>query len=444
MNGTNLFQESIIRDMSEGVLTIAFDGVIGYVNPAAEEILNMRADMLVGKRFALCFFEYAENDRFTQAVLDAVYDRDSAHRSIVPYFDGNITRQLQVTSSFLMNGSEKAGLIVVFNDISELSELRDAVKAMERIRTLNSRLDKRYRLLSETFGRFLSDDIVRELLETPDGLALGGRKRKITIMMSDLRGFTAMSERMEPGKLLSMLNHYLGEMTEIIQKHGGTIIEFIGDGIMAIFGAPAYFDDHAEKAVAAGVEMQSRMVEVNRWNEENGCPALEMGIGINTGDVIVGNIGSEKRTKYGVVGSQVNLTGRIESYTVGGQVLISPTTRSLIKAPMEIGSELEVSPKGVNEKIVLSQVVGLGAPYHVHASVHSSAPNALARPIDVKFSVIDGKHCSDADAKGVFTAVSDSQAVLFTNSALRPLDTSKSPSAEMCLQKCFANLRAAG
>lgn len=141
MNGTNLFQESIIRDMSEGVLTIAFDGVIGYVNPAAEEILNMRADMLVGKRFALCFFEYAENDRFTQAVLDAVYDRDSAHRSIVPYFDGNITRQLQVTSSFLMNGSEKAGLIVVFNDISELSELRDAVKAMERIRTLNSRLD---------------------------------------------------------------------------------------------------------------------------------------------------------------------------------------------------------------------------------------------------------------------------------------------------------------
>ena len=130
------------------------------------------------------------------------------------------------------------GLTLVLGDLSELLELQDAVKAMEHIDVLNQQLEVRNELLSKTFGMFFSDDIVNELLNKPDGLSPGGKKRNVTIMMSDLRGFTAISERMDPEELITMLNHYLGEMTEIIQKRNGTIIEFMGDGIFAIFGAP--------------------------------------------------------------------------------------------------------------------------------------------------------------------------------------------------------------
>ena len=419
--------------MSEGVMTISFDGVIGHINPAAEAILSKTAQELEGKRFAGCFFEFPENDGFNQAILDAVYDAGNTHKNIVSYFTGSETRQLQITTSCLRDESGRAGVIAVLNDISELSELRDAVVAMKRIQTLNEQLKLRNQLLNETFGRFLSDEIVHQLLETPDGLALGGKKRELTIMMSDLRGFTAMSERMQPDKLLSMLNHYLGEMTQVIQKHGGTIIEFIGDGIMAIFGAPVFSEKHAANAVAAAVEMQARMEQVNLWNRERGFPRLEMGVGLNTGEVIVGNIGSEKRTKYGVVGSHVNLCGRIESYTVGGQVLISPKTRALVGSRLDIVQEIEIFPKGVQEALVISQVAGIGEPYNLSCTLEPDLPEPLLQPVKLRFSLIVSKHGSSSGHEGVITALSETGAVMETQVSLKAFDNIKlETGGELC------------
>ena len=415
---TEFVRESIIRDMSEGVMTIGMDGVIGSVNPAAAQILDRTPEELLGRRFARCFFEYPENDAFNQAILDAIYDANVSHKNVVPYFTGRETRQLHVTTSYLRSSEERLGVIAVLSDISELAELRDAVKAMGRIKALNGRLELRNRLLSETFGRFLSDEIVRQLLETPDGLALGGKKRPLTILMSDLRGFTAMSERMEAHSLISMLNHYLGEMTEIIERRNGTIIEFIGDGIMAIFGAPLPSDCHAADAVAAAIEMQAQMEQVNRWNGERGFPALEMGVGINTGEVIVGNIGSEKRTKYGVVGSHVNLCGRIESYTVGGQVLISPETRTQIREPLEVAQEQSVRPKGVKAPLVLSHITGIGGNYGVNYNWLEERPVPLKTPVPVSFVAIHEKHMDELPSAGRFTALGRSGGVLDTQAPL--------------------------
>ena len=417
-----LIRESIMRDMSEGVMTIRFDGTITYLNRAALRILSRREDELLGENFALCFFDSAANDAFTQTILDAVYDRRHSHEAIAPYFTGEATKQLRVVTSFLTDRGENIGVIVVLSDMTELTELRDAVKAMERIRALNEQLELRNKLLGETFGRFLSDEIVRQLLETPDGLALGGKKRTLTILMSDLRGFTAMSERMDAADLIAMLNHYLGEMTDAIQGYGGTIIEFIGDGILAIFGAPISSDTHAADAVAAAVEMEARMEAVNAWNAERDYPALEMGIGLNTGEVIVGNIGSEKRTKYGVVGSHVNLCGRIESYTVGGQVLVSPLTRALCASELEIAQEMTVYPKGVQGELVLSQVTGIGAPYNVSAKVRDTKPKPLAHPIPVCFHRLDGKHGDARSCYGGIVAVAHDGAVLDTETALNIYD----------------------
>ena len=419
MRSAELIHKSIMQDMTEGVMTIGMDGVITYVNPAAASILQMPEAELTGKKFIQCFFEYPENDAFNQTILDAVYDAASTHRNVVPYFTGTDFRQLHVTTSYLRDNGVKVGVIAVLSDISELTELRDAVKAMQRIQQLNSQLELRNKLLSETFGRFLSDEIVRQLLDTPNGLMLGGKKRTLTIMMSDLRGFTAMSEQMEPQDLIAMLNHYLGAMTEVIQSYNGTIIEFIGDGILAIFGAPVASDRHAADAVAAAVAMQRQMREVNEWNAARGFPVLEMGIGINTGEVIVGNIGSEKRTKYGVVGSHVNLCGRIESYTVGGQILISPETRAMISSDLEVAQELEVYPKGVKGALTISHVTGIGKPYDLSCAADPGTEDMAAVQIPVGFQRISDKHCSETVFEGIITAINEKQAILKTQEPIR-------------------------
>lgn len=419
MRNTELIHKSIMQDMTEGVMTIGFDGVITYVNQAAESILGMASELLIGKKFIQCFFGYPENDGFNQTILDAVYDADVTHRNVVSYYTGTDTRQLHVTTSYLHDNGEKIGILVVLSDISELTELRDAVKAMKQIQYLNNQLQLRNKLLSETFGRFLSDEIVRQLLDTPDGLLLGGKKRTLSIMMSDLRGFTTMSEQMEPQALIAMLNHYLGAMTAVIQRYNGTIIEFIGDGILAIFGAPEHSDSHAADAVAAAVAMQMQMNAINEWNASMGYPVLEMGIGINTGEVIVGNIGSEKRTKYGVVGSHVNLCGRIESYTIGGQVLISPQTRAMVGCDLEVAQELEVYPKGVSGALTLSHITGIGQPYSLSCSPESGSEDMVNVHIPIGFKRISEKHCSEDVFEGTVTAINGKLAVLKTQVPLQ-------------------------
>lgn len=418
MRNSELIHKSIMQDMTEGVMTIGLDGVISYINPAAAMILGMNAQDLTGKKFIQCFFEYSENDAFNQTILDAVYDSATTHRNVVAYYTGKNFRQLHVTTSYLHDNGIKVGVIAVLSDISELTELRDAVKAMQRIQQLNSQLELRNKLLSETFGRFLSDEIVRQLLDTPDGLLLGGKKRTLTIMMSDLRGFTAMSEQMEPQSLIAMLNHYLGAMTEVIQQYNGTIIEFIGDGILAIFGAPVASDHHASDAVAAAVAMQMQMEVINTWNTDRGYPILEMGIGINTGEVIVGNIGSEKRTKYGVVGSHVNLCGRIESYTIGGQILISPLTRSMVQCDLEVAQEMEVYPKGVKGALTLSRITGIGTPYNLYNEGQSQQKDMHSVQIPVRFKRISEKHCSETVFDGVLTEMNERYAILNTDTPI--------------------------
>ncbi len=175
----------------------------------------------------------------------------------------------------------------------------------------------------EMFGRYLTDEIVATLLEDPDAVGLGGQKRTITMLMADIRGFSTISEAQPPERVVDILNIYLGKMAEVIARYKGTIDEFIGDAIFVLFGAPIVRENDAARAVACAIAMQHAMLDVNAEIRSMGLPALEMGIGINTGEVVVGNIGSNHRMKYGVVGSHVNLTSRIETYTVGGQILIS-------------------------------------------------------------------------------------------------------------------------
>ena len=252
-------------------------------------------------------------------------------------------------------------------------------------------LERRNQFIRKTFGRYTSDEVVEALLDVPDGLKLGGEEREVTILMSDLRGFTAMAARLTPQEVIGCLNLYLESMVEVITRYQGTIDEIIGDAILVIFGAPMPCEEHASKAVACGLAMQLAMPDVNRRLAAQGAPELEMGIGIHTGRVIVGNIGSLRRTKYAAVGSNVNLAGRIESFTTGGQLLISENTREKIKTPLRTVGQFQVEPKGATRSLQLYEVGGIGEPFNLSLPSRSEALWPLPQPLPISFHRAGGE-----------------------------------------------------
>ncbi|MBL1209554.1 adenylate/guanylate cyclase domain-containing protein [Geminocystis sp. GBBB08] len=245
--------------------------------------------------------------------------------------------------------------------------------------------------IRQTFGRYLSAEIVNTLLETPEGVKLGGERRSITILTSDLRGFTAVSESLPPEEVVKILNYYLGFMANIISEYQGTIDEFMGDGILVLFGAPVSRQDDADRAIACGIAMQLAMEEINQQMIVWGYSPLKMGIGINTGEVVVGNIGSEKRTKYGIVGSEVNLTYRIESYTKGREILISEKTLNILKNKVTIAETKRVSPKGVKEPINIYKIVGIEGKFSLFLPEIEEEIMTLTTPLLVKYCLLSEK-----------------------------------------------------
>ncbi|MFB2979104.1 CHASE2 domain-containing protein [Microseira sp. BLCC-F43] len=264
--------------------------------------------------------------------------------------------------------------------------------------------------IRKTFGRYLTDEVVANLLDSPAGFKLGGERKKVTILMSDLRGFSAISERLSPETVVSMLNIYLGVMVDIITSYQGTIDAFIGDGILVIFGAPTQREDDAERAVACAVAMQLAMDSVNEKNTSLCLPKLAMGIGLNTGEAVVGNIGSQKHAKYSVIGSHVNLAARIESYTVGGQILISESTLKDVGYILKIDKQIQVQPKGFHEPIPLYDVAGIGGERNIFLTRQEENLILLKQEITVQYTVIDGKQVERATFKGSLVKLSANSA----------------------------------
>jgi class 3 adenylate cyclase len=244
-------------------------------------------------------------------------------------------------------------------------------------------------IIRNAFGRYVSPEVAQAVLESPGGLALGGRKREITVLMSDLRGYTRFAEHGDPAGVMAVLNDYLGRMADIVIAHGGTINEFIGDAIFAVYGAPIEHADHAERAAATALAMQRAMDALNEANTASGRPRFEMGIGINTGEAVVGNIGSEQRTKYAVVGAAVNLAARVESCTVGGQILMTESTVRYLGPLAEVASPVHVELKGLDAPVALYELRGLGGRWAQRREITAAAERDVSLPL-VGW-VVDGK-----------------------------------------------------
>jgi adenylate cyclase len=294
-------------------------------------------------------------------------------------------------------------------------------RATRQLANFAQQLELRNAFIRKTFGRYVSDEVASSVLESPDGLELRGEKRRVTIMMTDLRGFTALTESLSPVEVVAILNNHLGRMAEIISNRNGTIDEFIGDAILAFFGAPTMREDDVERAVACGLEMQCAMEEVNAENRRQGLPVVEMGIAIATGDVIVGNIGSDHRTKYAAVGPPINLVARIESYSLGGEILIDDSTFDAVADIARVASEREVHPKGMDRPVLIRQLVGLGGSYGLELPQRAFEMTELPEPIAVEFALLEGKDVGTARKPGIVTALSPTAGVVTSEAEVEEL-----------------------
>ena len=208
-------------------------------------------------------------------------------------------------------------------------ELISAVAAQTAIAVENARAHERLareEVARANYSRFLPEYVVKQMLENPESFKLGGVSQTITILFADIRGFTRISEHAPPEKIVSLLNRYFSAMTDIIFAHGGTLDKYLGDGLMALFGAPTATPDDASNALNAAVAMQRRLLGINRELREEGFSEIGVGMGLHTGEAIIGYVGSDRRSEYTAIGDTVNTSSRLESNARGGEILISDAT----------------------------------------------------------------------------------------------------------------------
>lgn len=217
---------------------------------------------------------------------------------------------------------------------------------------------KEKRKVAKLFGRYVSRDVYSQLMTNPDQAELGGRRREMTVLFSDIRGFTTVTERGNPEELVSQLNEYFSRMVEIVFRHKGTVDKFVGDMVMALFSAPLDDPDHANHAVDAAVDMVRELGQLNKAWAAKGMVQLDIGIGVNSGEMIAGNIGSSSIMSYTVIGDNVNLGARLESLNKDykTRIIISDATRSRLKSEFDIRPLGDVVVKGKSKAVKIFEV----------------------------------------------------------------------------------------
>jgi adenylate cyclase len=273
-------------------------------------------------------------------------------------------------------------------------------------------------------SKLRNEALNREIYSLLDGLGDDNyisEQKQVTILLSDLRGFTAMSERNSAADLIDLLNRYFHKMSEIILRYNGTIDKFMGDSVMALFGAPSSRDDDLERAIACAVEMQLAMNEINATNEKLGLPTIYMGIGINTGTVFAGNLGSDLHSEYTVIGNEVNLTSRVEAHSLRGQVMLSENSYQLAKDYIGIGTINDVLVKGVSNNVRLYELLYTERPKKLEVpqrEIRKSARVDVDMPLS--FRIVDKKTVRADEYEGRIKDVSYNGMMAVMTTQLEP------------------------
>jgi PAS domain S-box-containing protein len=386
------------------VLRWGTDGTIHFINRFGVTFFGYREEEILGRNVLGTIVPLRDSSGadLSDMIADigAHPDRYLFNENEVQDRAGNRSWVVWTNRGLLDDAGMLTEVLSIGTDITELKKARVAL-AHQR-----DELVELNQFVRGVFGRYVSQAVMRNLLDSPEGLEVGGTTRRVTILVADVRGFSSICADLEPQQVIALLNTYLEVMTTVIEEYDGTIDEFIGDAILVLFGAPLATGDHARRAVACALAMQLAMDGVNERNRARGLPALEIGIGIHTGEVVVGNIGSLRRAKYGAVGASVNLASRLESYTVGGQILVSDSTRAAVGEDLILGSCLRVEPKGAQHPLAVHEVLGLGGEDSLTLPARRDSLRPLAVGLDCEYCVMEEKFVGRTAFRGSITKLS--------------------------------------
>jgi PAS domain S-box-containing protein len=324
-NSTKLV-DNIMSSITTGIIKIDVLGEIEYVNDSAEIVFGFNTEEVLHNHYMAIFIE---NNDLISLIEKIETDPKVVYENNFKIKDLNSEdREINLTLSPVFDeNNEFSGLVLAFEDLSNVNKIKS------------------------TFKKYVSENIVDELLNTEQSLKLGGGKNKVCMLFCDIRGFTAMSERMNPEDVVSLLNNYFQAMIDVVFENNGTLDKIIGDELMVLYGVPIESENDPQKAVNTAKEMFVKLEEFNRNNSSKSYPEIKVGIGINYGEVISGNIGSDRQMNYTVIGDNVNLAARLCSHAKPGQIVISKSVFESLDDKTGFKSMNPIELKGKSKKV---------------------------------------------------------------------------------------------
>ena len=324
------FNESILGSIATGVITLNILGEVDSVNKAGEKILKLEQEVILNNHYMFLF----EKD---QEIIDIITKAEEVNKIVteinIPFLTVSEDTIVNISAAprIDVNGNLE-GLVIAIEDISDVSKVKN------------------------TFKRYVSKQVVDNLLEDDTKLNLGGEEREVTILFTDIRGFTSMSENMKPEEVVTTLNEYFSEMIDIVFKYNGTLDKIIGDELMVVFGAPLAAEDDTERALNTAVEMQNKIKELNNIRKKRKEKPVLVGAGINKGYVVSGNIGSRDMMDYTVIGDTVNLGSRLCSAAGPGEIIVSKEVTKNQDKHFNFEELVPINVKGKKDKINIFKV----------------------------------------------------------------------------------------
>jgi len=325
------FNESILNSIATGLLTLDSLGEIDSVNPSGQNILGMDESEIIGNHYMYLF------------------EKDPTILELIQTTEIENSIQSEQNIAFTTVSKESVVNISVSPRIGNDMVITGTVIAIEDITQQNK--------IKNTFKRYVSKQIVEKLLDSKEGLNLGGELRNVTILFTDIRGFTSMSENMKPEEVVSTLNDYFTEMIDIVFKHNGTLDKIVGDELMIVYGAPIGAADDTKRALDTAIEMMVRLKSFNKKRKIKKLHPIEIGVGINHGPVISGNIGSREMMDYTVIGDTVNLAARLCSHSPPGNIIVSPSVFRKTSKFYQYEKLEPIEVKGKKKKIQIQKVL---------------------------------------------------------------------------------------
>ena len=322
---SNKLNENIMSSITTGIIEVNLFGEIEFVNKEALRLLNGEEEEVIGNHYMIIF---EKNDQLLELIQKVESEQERVFEN--EFELKSIRKKISVNLSCSPVFDEKksfSGIVIALDDLSKINKVKS------------------------TFKKYVSKNIVDKLLENEDSLNLGGTESEITILFSDIRGFTSMSEKLSPTEIVKLLNKYFKSMINVVFKYNGTLDKIVGDELMVLYGVPLKSEDDTDNAVKTAIKMFKALDKFNEKIVKEGYKPFKIGIGINKGKAVSGNIGSEQQMNYTVIGDTINLGARLCSHAKSGEILISSSVKSVISDDYPFKKIPSIEVKGKSKPI---------------------------------------------------------------------------------------------